>query len=228
MKKNFSLLATLCLLSIASCNPFKDVSIKSIKELYDGEITIERSVGVSTSQGSGSRLTVSLAKNSAVNTNWLTPASVANNCAVLLLTDNPNLFDKIDVLEFEIVANLPFRYEYRKKTLTEMEREYRRNEQAVIDFFGLLHEDKIEEAARRMKSDSATNMNDVAAFLKTVRTAIPSGFREVKLISYEKSKETENAFDIGLVSISKDGVQRMFLATVGEDADGLKFYSITI
>jgi hypothetical protein len=228
MKKNILLLPVFLLFAIVSCNPLKDFSFDSIKELYDGRITVGRGMNVSTSKGKESRLTITMEQATVVTAGLLTSASVSNNCAVLFANENPNAFDKIDVLEVEILASLTFRHEYKKQDLVDMERDHSRIEQTVTGFVGLLNEDRMDDAMKLMKSDAETDTKGVASFLKTVKAAFPGQLQTVRVIGYQQNRNDTRTFEIGFVVISQDNVQRMFKVVVEGDESGLKFSSITI
>lgn len=228
MKRIVQFLTTLILITGVSCNPINDFSLRSITELYDGRISIAKGIRASTSEGKVKYLNLAIGENEFIASGWLLPESIANNCAILLLKENPEVFHKVDLLEVEIINTKSNLFSYRQQDLHDKGPVYSKMEKMVDDFVNMLEANKIEEAVSFMKSDSNTNVSEVATFLKTVRSVLPSKHKTVRLIGYRENNEYEKGYEIDFVVISQDNVQRMFKATIVEERMRLIFYSITI
>jgi hypothetical protein len=228
MKRIIPLLSILILTTVISCNPLKDFSLNSITELYDGRISIAKGIRAGSSKGKENYLQLTLEENRFVATGWLSPQAMANNCAILFVKANPETFNKVDVLEIEIINTTSNLFTYRKQDLHNKDQDYEKVERNLEDFVNILEANKIDEAVRFMKSDSNTNMTDLASFLKTVKSVLPANHKSTRLIGYRQSNQFERTFEIDFVVISQDDVQRMFKATLEEDNGGLIFKGITI
>ena len=215
-------------MTLISCNPLKDFSLNSITELYDGKISIAKGMRAGTSHGKENYLKLTVEENTFIASGWLSPESMANNCAMLLLKANPQTFSKIDLLEIEIANNTSSLFEYRKQDLYDKDPKHSKIERILDDFVNILEANKIDEAMRFMKSGSNTSMSDLASFLKTVKSVLPTKHKDTKLIGYREGSQSEKKYEIDFVVISQDDVQRMLKATLEEDNDGLRFSNITI
>jgi hypothetical protein len=228
MKRTIRLLAPIVLIIVISCNPLKDVSLNSITTLYDGKISIAKGMRASTSQGKDNYLKLSVEENKFIASGWLLPEAMASNCAMLLLKENPNIYDKVDLLQIEIINTTTNLFEYRKQDLNNKSPDYNKVERNLNDFVETLDANKIEDAMRFMKSNSNTNMNDLAAFMKSVKSVLPTRPRATKLIGYREVHQSEKIYEVDFVVISQDDVQRMLKATLEENENGLRFLNITI
>ena len=228
MKRLVPLLTIFILLAGISCNPLKDFSLNSITGLYDGRISIAKGMRASTSQGKVSYLKLTVEENKFVATGWLLPEAMANNCAALFVKANPQTFNEVDLLEIEIINSTSNLFEYRKQDLYNESQAYNKIESLLADFVNTLEANKIDEAVHFMKSGSNTNVSDIASFLKTVKSVLPTKHKGTKLIGYRKSSQSEKGYEVDFVVISQDDVQRMLKAAIVEDTKGLIFYSITI
>ena len=213
---------------VISCNPLKDISLNSITELYNGRISIAKGVRASTSQGKENYLKLTIEENQFVASGWLSPESMANNCAILLIKENPKMFDKIDLLEIEITNAATNLFEYRKQDLNSKSPDYNKIERNLNDFIGTLEANNIEQAMNFMKSNSNTNLNDLASFMKSVKSVLPTSHKATRLIGYRKDHQSEKVYEVDFVVISQDDVQRMLKATLEENENGLRFLNITI
>jgi hypothetical protein len=224
-------LLTLLLMTLVSCNSLKslkDISLNSITELYDGGISITKGMRTSSSQGKESYLKLIVEENKIVASGWLLPEAMANNCAMLFIKANPQALDEIDLLEIEIINTTSTLFKYKKQGLFDKDQRYSKIEKILDDFVNLLKANKIDEAMRFMKSDSNTNMSNVASFLKTVKSVIPIKHKGTKLIGYREGNQSEKTYEVDFVVISQDDVQRILKATLEEDKNGLRFSNITI
>lgn len=228
MKKIIPLLSTIILTLLISCNPFKDISLNSITELYGGQISIAKGVRASTSDGKINYLRLTFEQNKFVASGWLIPDAMARNCAILFLESNPETFDKVDVLEIEIIHTTSSLFEYRKEDLDDSELAYKKAEGTLESFVNTLYANKMDEALRFMKSGPKTDMTEMETFLKTVKNVLPANYKSTKIIGYRVKDQAEKTFEIDFVVISLDNVKRMMKATMVEDGNGMKIYSITI
>jgi hypothetical protein len=142
MKRTIQLLTPLILIIAISCNPLKDVSLNSITTLYDGKISIAKGMRASTSQGKDNYLKLSVEENKFIASGWLLPEAMANNCAMLLLKENPNMYDKVDLLQIEIINTTTNLFEYRKQDLNNKSSDYDKVERNLNDFVETLDANK--------------------------------------------------------------------------------------
>lgn len=228
MKRIIPFLTALILITGVSCNPLNDFPLRSITELYDGRISIAKGIRASTSEGKVKYLNLAIGENEFIASGWLLPESIANNCAMLLFKEDPEVFHKVDLLEVEIINTKSNLFSYRQQDLHDKGPVYSKMEKMVDDFVNMLEANKIEEAVSFMKSDSNTNVSDVAAFLRTVKSVLPPKHKATRLIGYRKNNEFEESYEIDFVVISQDNVQRMLKATIVEEQMEHIFYNITI
>jgi hypothetical protein len=227
MKRIIQLIPLILIIAIA-CNPFKDVSLNSIRGLYDGRISVAKGIQASTSQGNDNFLKLIVEENTFVASGWLLPEAMANNCAMLLVKENPRIFDKVDLLQIEIITNVTNLFEYRKQDFNSKSPDYTIIEKNLNDFIDTLEANKIETAMGFMKSNSNTNLNDLASFIKSVKSVLPTNHKATKLIGYREAHQSGKTYEVDFVVISQDNVQRMLKATLEKDENGLRFLSITI
>lgn len=227
MKKYLLKLTPLLLLFLSACSAIVDGNMEPIISTYDGQFSLSYGFKASGRDGKERYAKLTSENNSMILNGWLSPESMANNCAVLFTRANPTFWEEKDFLEVEINNGKLNSYIFRKDYVEALSKDHQRTEAFMRELVNTLRANDLSRATAFMKTSEQLTEKDLRSFFQVLQSNLPKDYRETKLIGYSKSKDKENTHHISSVVISQDSTQRMILGTIVSDKDKLLFHEIT-
>src|SRR5262249_39992357 len=146
----------------------------------------------------------------------------------LFVTENPQTFDNIELLEIEIANAGSKAFAYTKRNRYIKSSDYSKIESRLSDFIGTLEANEMNKARNFMEGNDTGDTSAVVSFLSRVKNVIPTNYKNTKLIGYRELNKSDKLYEVDFVVISADNVMRMLKAVLMKNKNGMKFHSITI
>ena len=209
-----------------SCSRVNNGSLNSLAALYGGKFSVEDGTRISISNGKEKYVKLTSENNMLIRDGWLSPESMANNCAILLTKSNSEIAKEKDFLEIEI-SNAKKTYRFSKQDLNELNRDYNLAENFVIRFVKLVKSNDLNRAKSLIEIAPKISEDDITASLLTFKSSIFPNHIDTKLIGYRLINETERGFVIDGLLIAEDETKRLFNVTLVTVNDSLKLRGIS-
>jgi len=196
------------LVVVTACQLPKDDSLTPIAELYGGEFSVESGMRAATTQGTVSFTKLICEENQLIDNGWLSPEAMAYNCAMLMMRAEPDVLERNDLLEVEMISMNQQVFSFEREELKYIETNYRTSEKTLATFVNHVKLNELEEAVALMDSSSFPE-SEFVEFLEQFRNACMADYKDMKLIGYTANRSTENLYDVDFFIISQDGTKKM-------------------
>lgn len=230
MENKFKLLILLLPIIFSSCITDNN-KLDEIVNLYSGQFELGSGIDINSSDGKSNYTKLTISDNDLIESGWIQPEAVANNCAILIDKNSPNILINGERIDIEIklknsdinVKSLTYNYTYDK--LSKIKNKYSQVDSIVNRFIANMNISKYDICLEMMDDLKKVSNEEFISFLDMFKKAIPANYIDSKLIGYLMKNEDEvgeNLIYCNAIMTSDNEYQKMVNIILVNKNDSLK------